>query len=1139
MNEQERAELDRLVRRQQDLQDRLKPWEARLQSGLLRLQASQQDFEELGRQYRRLQTEQSQLATQIASLRERLEAATELAAPPVQSEVVQEAASAAVPPSSPPVKSVPVAPPPLPSWVRPETPLPALASATTAEAEPPVIAPTLPVSSRRDELRASLIPGGQAGSRGTHGDRPSEPVEAPPTTQPESFELRLGTYWLARLGIVALLTGMVFLAGFAYKNYAGRIGPPGKVAVLYVLSFGLLGAGAWLYRRQESLKNYARVLVAGGLAAVYFTTYAAHHVANLQVIGSPVLDGALLLAWAGFIVWLADRMKSEVLALFATGLGYYTAVMTSVGSFTLYSNLVLTLAAVFFLVRNRWAVLSSVSLAATYFAYAFWRFYHQGEWRWATPDQGLWHGAWFLICYWVVFTAAVFLSKHEQFAGKNRATFATLNNGAFLGLFLLTMIQVRTGGFWKVALCSGAALLLLAALAARWLAAEKITSRAYLTQGLLLVTLGFVTHYSGTNLALVLAVESVALLVLGRLLDQPIMRVGAFVTGAMSLIWLCAGVEAFDRRGLIAGSVVGALMLFNAQWARQKDAAAAPALSFGLTFFTALAALAWAWITWRNVDDRWLAVPWAAESVIFLLASRPLGNRVLGYAAFPLALLATGAAATELLGQMRLEIALRRGAWAAVLAGGLVGFNAWATRREVKPADAPSFVPASAAFAAPALLIWWLTLWVFVPVEYKAVALAGAAAALTAAGLGLRMIEVTALAQGFLVFAQLHCLGHLLPEGLTVQFGPAVSLPWWNPAIVLVLTLAMSHGWQCWRLPDAVAAGRAICQGVYALAAVLVLLFWLRPHFTPAAWMALACLLTLAVTAYAVWTRAWWLAGAGQILLLGSLFEFLRQVVLNETVSPAWYYPLAPITAFVALPFFAAIWLAQKPDVAQQTGKTLAALGQVYQLVAGLLALAWVFEYVPARDRVWALMLVGAGLFFWAGWRQSRQALWASGVFTGIGFLVLWGNLESPAIVYVPNLFAVLLVLAQQQAARRFPNHLAVSEATHNTTMIVGGCSLGLLVSRWVLLESGGFYLTVAWAALALAIFAVGFGLRERMYRWLGLAVLACALGRVVAYDVWKLETLHRILSFMALGAVLLVLGFLYSRYQERIRPWL
>jgi uncharacterized membrane protein len=90
-----------------------------------------------------------------------------------------------------------------------------------------------------------------------------------------------------------------------------------------------------------------------------------------------------------------------------------------------------------------------------------------------------------------------------------------------------------------------------------------------------------------------------------------------------------------------------------------------------------------------------------------------------------------------------------------------------------------------------------------------------------------------------------------------------------------------------------------------------------------------------------------------------------------------------------------------------------------------------------------------------------------------------------------------------------------------------------------VLELANGFYLTASWSLLALVLFGVGLLLRERMYRWVGLGVLACTLRRVVIFDVWKLETTYRILSFMALGIVLLVLGFIYSKYQEKIREWL
>ena len=126
--------------------------------------------------------------------------------------------------------------------------------------------------------------------------------------------------------------------------------------LLYIASGALLGTGWWWQRQsvRDSLKNYARVLFAGGLAAVYFTTYAAHHVENLRIIFSAGWDGGLLLLWAAFMVWIADRKQSEVLALFAVLLAYYTSIITRVGLFTLYSNLILTAGGIFFLLRNRW-----------------------------------------------------------------------------------------------------------------------------------------------------------------------------------------------------------------------------------------------------------------------------------------------------------------------------------------------------------------------------------------------------------------------------------------------------------------------------------------------------------------------------------------------------------------------------------------------------------------------------------------------------------------------------------------------------------------------------------------------------------------------------------------------------------------
>ena len=199
----------------------------------------------------------------------------------------------------------------------------------------------------------------------------------------------------------------------------------------------------------------------------------------------------------------------------------------------------------------------------------------------------------------------------------------------------------------------------------------------------------------------------------------------------------------------------------------------------------------------------------------------------------------------------------------------------------------------------------------------------------------------------------------------------------------------------------------------------------------------------------------------------------------------------------------------------------------------------WVLEYVPHREQIWVLMLIGLGVFSFAGWRRNHEALLFGAAFSALAMLLVWLRGFEPELIYPPNALAILALLGQQQTAKRLPARYYLAAQAHDGVIVIGGLTLWFFASRWVLRSASGFYLTASWSGLALALFACGMALHERMYRWLGLGVLAAALGRVVVFDVWKLETTYRILSFMALGIVLLVLGYIYNKYQETIRQWL
>jgi uncharacterized membrane protein len=868
-------------------------------------------------------------------------------------------------------------------------------------------------------------------ARSVSAEASSIPVPPPLAVPPyqaataRSFEMRLGTFWLVRVGIVMVLTGLVFFGNLAYHNYISKLGPGGKVCLLYLASGVLLGAGWWWQRRavKGALRNYAQVVFAGGLGALYFTTYAAHHLERLQVIRSAWLDGLLLLLCAGFMVWAAERKRSEVLAFFAVGLAYYSSIITRVGYFTLVSNLVLSMAAVFFLLRNRWAALSFGSLAATYAAYGFWRFFDGANWHWASPEAGLWSGTVFLMLYWAVFTSAVFLSRDEKFSGQNRASFLTFNNGAFFTLFVLTMLQVHHGGFWRFALCDGAVLLALSAAAGRVLKDEPLTGNMYLTQGLLLVTVGLISKFAGLQLALILATESVLLLILGQQRKNLVLRTGAYIAGVLAVGWGMDGMKQFDSHGLWLAVGLGVLMMANAvllhrELAKNAQAGAMPP-SLRLRpqpgYFVVLALVVWLVATWNNTN----------------------------HDAFPL----------------------------------------------------------------------------YVAIE---------ALALSFSVYFLRVPEVTVFGQGFMVLAQAAWFFNWVDQ--------SPILPWWNPALIIGASLVLSHWWPRQTMFQPRTQSSLVWPALYGLGINLVLFLFLVPKTAAPGWIVTTSLLALFLTVYGVVTRAWFVAACAQLFVAVSVVQFGFQLWNSK---PPLQFPLAPIAALGLLSFGAVEWFRRRPDADERVSEPLLQLALIYRWVALVLSITWICDYVPARERIWLLALLGLWIFLWSGLRRSQEALLFGAAYTATALTLFWLPLIEAPTVYFPNLLVIVVLLAQRQIARRLPDRYPLDPGIHNAVILVGALSLWLFVSRWVLEIASGFYLTASWSLLALALFAIGLGLRERMYRWVGLGVLACALGRVVIFDVWKLETVYRILSFMALGIVLLVLGFIYSKYQEKIKEWL
>ncbi len=79
--------------------------------------------------------------------------------------------------------------------------------------------------------------------------------------------------------------------------------------------------------------------------------------------------------------------------------------------------------------------------------------------------------------------------------------------------------------------------------------------------------------------------------------------------------------------------------------------------------------------------------------------------------------------------------------------------------------------------------------------------------------------------------------------------------------------------------------------------------------------------------------------------------------------------------------------------------------------------------------------------------------------------------------------------------------------------------------------------LSIAWGIEGVALYSIGFALQSVQARRQGLMLLVLTIGKVYIVDVRTLTAPYRILSFIILGVILLVIGFLYNRWRQRVKP--
>jgi uncharacterized membrane protein len=150
--------------------------------------------------------------------------------------------------------------------------------------------------------------------------------------------------------------------------------------------------------------------------------------------------------------------------------------------------------------------------------------------------------------------------------------------------------------------------------------------------------------------------------------------------------------------------------------------------------------------------------------------------------------------------------------------------------------------------------------------------------------------------------------------------------------------------------------------------------------------------------------------------------------------------------------------------------------------------------------------------------------------------IVFFNPVFIAALIFLAGIF--LLASRIGESRSRIKNSLELFAHFLCVILLAVELSQGLGLSTWSASNREWMrmaMISVAWACYATVLLGMGFMRNLQAWRWFALSLLGVTLLKVLFIDMAEVRQIWRVLSFMALGALLMVCSYAYSR-RERIK---
>ncbi|MGC2696741.1 MAG: DUF2339 domain-containing protein [Candidatus Angelobacter sp.] len=295
-------------------------------------------------------------------------------------------------------------------------------------------------------------------------------------------------------------------------------------------------------------------------------------------------------------------------------------------------------------------------------------------------------------------------------------------------------------------------------------------------------------------------------------------------------------------------------------------------------------------------------------------------------------------------------------------------------------------------------------------------------------------------------------------------------------------------------------------------------------------------------------TRSRWHRGLSVTLtllpLVNAAFFFLALYGMywRETVTLTWY-ALALGAVYLLLSGLLKRRVGSAPDVLK-----------VIDLLHVAIAIAFITIAIPLKlNQHWITIgwLIESAVLLWVAVKTQTDLLrYFAGCTLALGVcrLLFYDNFRTETLIFnarfATYLVAIAIMAAIVAAGERY--------ASQRETPLVrlAGVALNLLALWALTLEANDFFnrqrnsdierdfsFSAIWLAYGAVLMLIGFVKRKAFLRWQALVLMAVTIVKVFLYDSRELEQVYRILSFIALGVVLMGISYAYHRDLLKLSP--